>query len=108
MEGVANDNKEEEKKDFNKKCITYVHPSILFTERRLPWALYRYFLKRLDEICALLKVENKSTLIWFYDYLFDELRWNYTIVSYIQKVCRKVGTIYQPLLSGRIWHKVNF
>ena len=34
--------------------------------------------------------------------LWYDLAWDWTTVSWT------IGTIYQPLRSGRIWHKVNF
>ena len=30
------------------------------------------------------------------------------VVEATKNVCSVKGTIYQPLRSGRIWHKVNF
>ena len=37
-------------------------------------------------------------------YLFNGLSTLYSIYLFVQLY----GTIYQPLRSGRIWHKVNF
>ena len=37
---------------------------------------------------------------------WDELKCHFNLKYYILSYRR--GTIYQPLRSGRIWHKVNF
>ena len=41
--------------------------------------------------------------------LMDYLTLNKSLMI-VMAVCKseEVGTIYQPLRSGRIWHKVNF
>ena len=39
--------------------------------------------------------------------MFDDVKLKF-LASFSQMFYKLVGTIYQPLRSGRIWHKVNF
>ena len=50
-------------------------------------------------------LKKKHLINWSYQILVDNFG-RYTIVNFIK--IKVHGTIYQPLRSGRIWHKVSF
>ena len=53
-------------------------------------------------------MNTQDSLIW--ELMLYKFEWGHNIIEAAKNTCcmKSEGTIYQPLRSGRIWHKVNF